>query len=122
MAEPMERQQAEIERVAAEDDCREARAYGAALVPAFSAHTWEEIEPLVRDGSAIRHARVGEARYDWRLSWPAVREGWMTAGGAFAAPTPETDQGRSQRPTSWSQVRRRLARTCSTHSGNPRVR
>ena len=108
MAEPMAGQHTEIERMADagiqspldsparslpahEGDRREARAYGAAFVPASSSHTWEDIQALGRNGWASRHARVGDARYDWRLSWPAVREGWETAGGTFAPPA--TDQG-----------------------------
>ena len=108
VAEPMAGQHTEIERMADagiqspldsparslpahEGDRREARAYGAAFVPASSSHTWEDIQALVRNGWASRHAQVGDARYDWRLSWPEVREGWEAAGGAFAPPVP--DQG-----------------------------
>lgn len=108
VAPPMARQHPEMERVADAGhrlphdaparplptdagDAREARAYGAACVPAFSSQTWEDIEGLVRSGWASRHAHLGDQRYDWRLSWPAVREGWKTAGGAFAPRV--TDQG-----------------------------
>jgi hypothetical protein len=106
-AAPMARQHTGMERVAdaviesplgssarslpTDDDGREARAYGAGFVPVFSSQMWEDIEGLVRSGWASRHAHVGDARYDWRLSWPAVRQGWESAGGTFAPAL--TDQG-----------------------------
>jgi hypothetical protein len=63
---------------------REAFSYGAAFVPVFASRTWEAVAELVRNGWASRYDQVGDAREDWRLSWPAVREGWQAAGGAFA--------------------------------------
>ena len=82
-----------------EDERREARAYGAALVPAFSARPWEDIDALVRNGWAGRQTQIGDGRYDWRLSWPAVREGWETAGGRFAPPA----RDRAAQPTAGAQ-------------------
>ena len=66
-------------------DCTEARAYGAAFVKILGrgSRTWEEVEPLIRNGWASRHNEVCDTRYDWRLSWPVVKHGWRGAGGAF---------------------------------------
>jgi hypothetical protein len=117
VAEPMARQRTDVERMVDagvqspsgfpapplpgdERGRREARAYGAALVPVFRSHTWEDMQELARNGWASRHAQVGDARYDWRLSWPAVREGWEAAGGTFAPPA--TDQG--AQPTASEQI------------------
>jgi hypothetical protein len=75
-----------------ERDCAEARAYGAAFAKALGpgSPTWEAMGPLVRHGWASRHDQVCDARHDWRLSWPAVRDGWREAGGAFDPPPPAT--------------------------------
>jgi hypothetical protein len=40
----------------------------------------------LRAGWASRHAEVCAYSHDWRLSWPAVEEGWRAAGGQFAPP------------------------------------
>jgi hypothetical protein len=71
-------------------DCGEAPAYGAAFVKTLGpgSLTWENIAPLIRAGWASRHDRSCDTRRDWRLSWPAVREGWREAGGAFEAAAP----------------------------------
>jgi hypothetical protein len=82
-----------------ERDRNAARAYCAAFVPAFSWRTWEDVQALVRNGWATRHAQLGDARHDWRLSWPAVREGWQAAGGTFAAAV----TGEGARPTATEQ-------------------
>jgi hypothetical protein len=80
---------------AEQHDCVEARAYGAGFVKTLGlgSPTWEIIGPLLRNGWASRHAQSCDTRVDWRLSWPAVREGWREAGGAFeaAAPPSTTD-------------------------------
>jgi hypothetical protein len=67
-----------------ERDRREALAYGAAFVPAFGSRTWDDVAELVRNGWASRYDQVSDARQDWRLTWPAAREGWQAAGGQFA--------------------------------------
>jgi hypothetical protein len=76
-------------------DCGEPLAYGAAFVKTLGpgSPTWENIGPLVRNGWASHHDQSCDSRMDWRLSWPAVREGWRDAGGAFeaAAPPSTTD-------------------------------
>jgi hypothetical protein len=69
-------------------DRREVRAYAAGFVKALGpgGQTWENMAPLIRNGWAVRHDQVCVARHDWRLSWPAAREGWHEAGGAFDPP------------------------------------
>jgi hypothetical protein len=61
-------------------DLAAARAYGqrAATTPGLSDRAWEEVAPLLRAGWATYHAEVCPRadRHDWRLSWPAVQEGW----------------------------------------------
>jgi hypothetical protein len=66
----------------------EARAYGAACAHAqgFVSRTWQEVEPLVRSGWASRHRQVCNVQLNWRITWPAVREGWRDAGGTFEEP------------------------------------
>jgi hypothetical protein len=75
---------------AIERDRREVRAYAAGFVKTLGAggQTWENMAPLIRNGWAVRHDQVCVARHDWRLSWPAARDGWREAGGAFDAPLP----------------------------------
>jgi hypothetical protein len=80
---PTARQLAEVEQTSSRDR-REALAYGAAFVPVFASRTWEDVAELVRNGWASRQGQIGDARQDWRLSWPAVKEGWQAAGGEFA--------------------------------------
>ena len=85
----MAREMAEVEHTpdsSAETsrDRAEALTYGAAFVPVFSPRPWEDVAELVRNGWASRHGQVGDGREDWRLSWPAVRQGWQAAGGGFA--------------------------------------
>ena len=66
----------------------EARTYGAACAHAqgFVLRRWQEVESLVRSGWASRHRQVCNAQLDWRLTWPAVREGWRDAEGTFEEP------------------------------------
>jgi hypothetical protein len=73
-------------------DSTEARAYGAASVRAFGLGSpmWENAAPLVRAGWAGRHGMSCDPRHDWRLCWPAVKEGWADAGGAFDPPPRDT--------------------------------
>jgi hypothetical protein len=83
-------------------DCAEARAYGAGFVKTLGpgSSTWETIGPLVRAGWASRHNQSCPPRDDWRLSWPAVRQGWHEAGGAFDPPPPATStEPRHAEPT-----------------------
>ena len=79
-------------RSAEERDRAEARAYGVAFVKALGpgSPTWETRGPLVGAGWASRHDQSCDPRHDWRLSWPAVRDGWRQAGGAFDPPPPPT--------------------------------
>jgi hypothetical protein len=77
----------------------EAFAYGAAFVPVFGSRTWEDVAELARNGWASRYDQVSDAREDWRLSWPAVKEGWQSAGGGFALPwTDQTPQPSTLQP------------------------
>jgi hypothetical protein len=73
-----------------ERDRAEAHAFGAAAaqMPAMRFWTWEDIAASLRDAWRLRHEQLGDTHYDWRLSWPAVREGWLVAGGAFAPGAP----------------------------------
>ena len=80
-------------------DIRAARAYGerAARLAGFAGRPWQDIAPLLRAGWEARHAEIcpAEARHDWRLSWPAVREGWRAAGGRDVDhPGPHEERGR----------------------------
>jgi hypothetical protein len=71
-------------------DCHEVRAYAAGFVKILGpgGQTWENMAPLIRNGWAVRHDQmICVARHDWRLSWPAAREGWRDAGGAFDPPS-----------------------------------
>src|SRR5579884_3986342 len=63
-------------------------------MPAMRVWTWEDVMPRVRDAWMAHHAQVCHAPYDWRLAWPAVREGWRKAGGAVAPLVPEDVNGR----------------------------
>jgi hypothetical protein len=66
----------------------EARAYGAASAKAFGtgSPTWEDVSPSLRTGWAGRHQVACDPRHDWRLCWPAVKDGWADAGGAVDSP------------------------------------
>jgi hypothetical protein len=69
-------------------DSQHACVYGAASAKAFGlgSRTWEDVAPLVRAGWAGRHEKACDPRHDWRLCWPAVKDGWADAGGAFDPP------------------------------------
>jgi hypothetical protein len=53
-------------------------------MPALQGWVWEHVMPGVRDAWQGHHAQHGDTRYDWRLTWPEVRDGWRDAGGRFA--------------------------------------
>ena len=61
-------------------DLAAARAYGqqAAATPGLAERPWEDVAPLLRAGWPTHHAKLCPTpdRHDWRLSWPAVQEGW----------------------------------------------
>ena len=69
-------------------DLAEARAYGAraASLPEWLDRSWEEVAPLLRAGWISRHAEICSRVHDWRLAFPAVRQGWKEAGGESLAP------------------------------------
>ncbi len=71
-------------------DLREARCYGAvaARQPEWLGVPWEDLASLLSAGWASRHAALCGERHDWRLTLPAVREGWLEAGGATRAARP----------------------------------
>jgi hypothetical protein len=66
----------------------EARAYGAASAKAFGigSPTWQDVSPSLRTGWEGRHQVACDPRHDWRLCWPAVKDGWVDAGGAVDSP------------------------------------
>jgi hypothetical protein len=86
-------------RDALERDCAEVRAYAAGFVKILGpvGQTWENMAPLMRNGWAVRHDEVCVRRHDWRLSWPAARDGWREAGGAFDPPPPLSQDVTSSR-------------------------
>ena len=63
-------------------DSQHACVYGAASAKAFGlgSRTWEDVAPLVRAGWAGRHEKACDPRHDWRLCWPAVKDGWVPVG------------------------------------------
>ena len=44
-------------------------------------------DPLLRSGWAGGQVEIcpTAARHEWRLNWPAVRDGWIGAGGRILA-------------------------------------
>ncbi len=42
------------------------------------ARTWDDVAPLLASGWAGYHSEVCDCRLDWRLSFPRVKQGWLS--------------------------------------------